>query len=110
MTMREDINDKIVDAIIESAEANGDFYASVTIDNPDGTTTEIEVNGTTESDGYCEDDYFNGTGCWVTTYADARISSVDIHRYDADGSELTPDISGVDERYIESEIRGWLAA
>lgn len=41
-----------------------------TLDFEDLSITAI---GEIELDGYCEDDYYNGTGGWVETYRRARV-------------------------------------
>ena len=88
------INKTIANAIVEEIDgASGRFSVEVEIDE----NTVAEVSGWYEIDGYCEDDYFNGTGAWVTTYCE-------VHAYDDEGNEvpngITPDIEAI-ERYAE---------
>ena len=74
------INETIANAIAENIEGNnGTFSVEVEVSN-----TLIVVNGSFEIDGYCEDDYFNGTGAWVTTYVSVCIDSVE--SYDGYGN------------------------
>lgn len=43
----------------------------------------IEVKGTYEKRGYCEDDYFSGTGAFVCT---SRYVNLDAEAYDQEGN------------------------
>lgn len=97
------INETIANAIVENIEGgNGTFSVEVEIDN-----TLVEVSGSFEIDVYCEDDYFNGTGAWVTTYVSVIVEDCTVYTYDEDGEEvendITPDLSEI-ERYAEMEI------
>lgn len=58
-------------------------YISVEVE---ANNTLVVVDGSFEIDGYQEDDYFNGTGAWVTTYVAVSIDSVEA--YDEDGNEV----------------------
>lgn len=64
----------------------------------------IEVSGHFWADGYCEDDYFNGTGGWVTTGATVAIDSLVAYDQEGDDVELNLDESLI-EREIEDEIK-----
>ena len=76
------INETIANAIVESIEGgNGTFSVEVEVND-----TLVVVDGNFEFDGYCEDDYFNGTDAWVTTYVAVRIDNVEA--YDEDGNEV----------------------
>lgn len=93
------INETIANAIVESIEgANGTFSVEVEVNN-----TLVIVDGSFEIDGYSEDDYFNGTGAWVTTYVSVYIDSVEA--YDEDGNEVEV-ICNLTEikRYAENEL------
>lgn len=58
--------------------------AQAIVDCPlDCTTEYVEINGiefevifSKYTDGYIEDDYFNGTGAWVTTMAEVTIENI----------------------------------
>jgi len=61
-------------------------------------TIEFEKDGETltfdyeaEEEGYREDDYFNGTGAWVTTYRSLSISNV--QSFDEEGEDTENDFS-----------------
>lgn len=45
------------------------------------------IEYTLESDGYVEDDYYNGTGAYVETYRALYVESVE--SYDEDGEPTT---------------------
>lgn len=95
------INETIAAAIVESIESNGGkFSLEVEID----ANTVVEVSGRYELDGYREDDYFNGTGAWVTTYVSVVVEDCTVYTYDEDGEEtendIRPDIAVI-ERYAE---------
>lgn len=62
-----DIEARVIEAITSECELG-------MADNEPYCTGEIEVNGLLITvrghywaDGYCENDYFNGTGAWVAT-------------------------------------------
>ena len=90
------INETIANAIVENIEGNnGTFSIEVEVNN-----TLVVVDGRFEIDGYCEDDYFNGTGGWVTTYVSVCIGSVEA--YDEDGNEVDVDCDLTEiERSVE---------
>lgn len=95
------INETIAAAIAESIKSNeGRFSLEVEIDG----NTVVEVSGRYEMDGYCEDDYFNGTGAWVTTYVSVVVEDCAVYTNDEDGEEtendIRPDIAAI-ERYAE---------
>lgn len=93
------INETIANAIAESIEGNnGTFSVEVEVNN-----TLVVVDGSFEIDGYCEDDYFNGTGAWVTTCVAVSIESVEAYDMDGDVIEVACDLSKV-ERYVENEL------
>ena len=92
-------NETIANAIVESIEgANGTFSVEVEVND-----TLIVVDGSFEIDGYCEDDYFNGTGAWVTTYVAVRIDNVEACDEDGNEVEVTCDLTEI-ERYAEHEL------
>lgn len=90
------INETIANAIVENIEGNnGTFSVEVEVNN-----TLVVVDGSFEIDGYCEDDYFNGTGAWVTTYVSVCIDNVEA--YGADGNEVYVDCDLTEiERSVE---------
>lgn len=90
------INETIANAIVENTECNeGTFSVEVEVNN-----TLVVVNGSFEIDGYPEDDYFNGTGAWVTTYVSVCIDSIEA--YDEDGNEIDVDCDLAEiERSVE---------
>lgn len=95
------INEKIATAIVEGMDGcDGLFAVSVDIDE----NTVAEVSGWYEIDGYCEDDYYNGTGGWVTTSVCVCVEDCTVYTYDDEGEEvpnhITPDIEAI-ERYAE---------
>ena len=64
------INETIANAIYNAIDSNnGTFSVEVEVNN-----TLVVVDGSFEIDGYCEDDYFNGTGAWVTIYVSVCIN------------------------------------
>lgn len=73
----------IATAILDEA-CDGTFDLEVELG--DNTWANICVNIETES--YQEDDYYSGTGAWVTTYASVAISSLELHAYDDNGDEI----------------------
>lgn len=90
------INETIANAIVENIEGgNGTFSVEVEIDN-----TLVEVSGSFEIDGYCEDDYFNGTGAWVTTYVAVSVESVEAYNEDGEAVEIDCSLNEI-ERYAE---------
>lgn len=90
------INETIANAIYNAIDSNnGTFSVEVEVNN-----TLVVVDGSFEIDGYCEDDYFNGTGAWATTYVSVCIDSVEA--YDEDGNEVDVDCDLTEiERSVE---------
>ena len=119
------INEAIADAIIRSiSDYEGNFsldvdidantfaqvsghYGNFSLDVDIDANTFAQVSGHYEIQGYCEDDYFNGTGAWVTTYANVVLEDCDVFTYDEDGEEIEnniePDLAVI-ERYVEKEL------
>ena len=93
------INETIANAIVENIKGNnGTFSVEVEVNN-----TLVVVGGSFEIDGYPEDDYFNGTGAWVTTYVSVCIDCVEA--YDEDGNEVEVICNLTEiERYAENEL------
>lgn len=63
-----------VDAICKQLDdavsgIDGKFDIDVELDE----NITVNVRGQVETDGYYEDDYFNGTGAWVETYRDVTL-------------------------------------
>lgn len=93
------INETIANAIVENIEGNnGTFSVEVEVNN-----ILVVVDGSFEVDGYCENDYFNGTGAWVTTYVAVNIDSVEAYDEDGEVIKITCDLSKI-ERYAENEL------
>ena len=95
------INEMIAAAIAECMDdSEGKFAVEVEVDE----NTTVEASGWYEIDGYCEDDYFSGTGAWVTTHVCVSVEAVDVFAYNEDGEEvpssIEPDIEAI-ERYAE---------
>ncbi len=90
------INETIANAIYNAIDSNnGTFSVEVEVNN-----ALVVVDGSFEIDGYCEDDYFNGTGAWITTYVSVCIDSVEA--YDENGNEIDVDCDLTEiERSIE---------
>lgn len=91
------INEKIAAAIAEDITDNeGRFAVEVEID----ANTVVEVSGWYEIAGYCEDDYFNGTGAWVTTSVCVSVEDCTVNTYDDEGeeipNEIQPDIEAIE--------------
>lgn len=79
------INETMANAVYNAIDSNnGTFSVEVEVNN-----TLVVVDGSFEIDGYCEDDYFTGTGAWVTTYVSVCIDSVEA--YDEDGNDVDVD-------------------
>lgn len=98
------INETIAQAITESIYGyEGKFSVEVEID----ANTVVEVSGWYEIAGYCEDDYFNGTGAWVTTYVRVSVEACEVYTYNEDGEQVAntiePDTAEI-ERYAENEL------
>lgn len=93
------INETIANAIYNAIDSNnGTFSVEVEVNN-----TLIVVDGSFEIDGYPEDDYFNGTGAWVTTYVSVCIDSVEAYDEDGNEAEVICNLTEI-ERYAENEL------
>lgn len=98
-----EIEARVIEAIINECELG-------CADNEPYCTGEIEVNGLFVTisghywaDGYCENDYYNGTGAWVAT--DAAVSIDEIEAYNEDGDKIELDIDeNLIELYVEKEL------
>jgi len=94
-----DIEERIADAITSECELG-------CADNEPYCTDEIEVNGLLVTisghywaDGYCENDYYNGTGAWVA------IDEIEAYEDTEDGNEVSLDIDeNLIELYVEKEL------
>ncbi len=98
------INDRITDAIIEGItesmdENEGVIDFEVEVDE----NTIVEVKGWYEQDGYCEDDYYNGTGGWITTKSYVCIDDYKVYTFDSEGGEVENDIK-IDTDEIEKQF------
>lgn len=93
------INETIASAIVENIEGgNGAFSIEVEVN---GTT--VYADGNFEIDGYQEDDYFNGTGAWVTTYVAVSVESVEAYDEDGEAVEIDCSLNEI-ERYVEADL------
>lgn len=96
------VSEKIAEAIAESIDGcEGRFDLDVELD----VNTLVTVSGWYEFNGYCEDDYFNGTGAWVTTYARVSVDACEVCAYDENGDEVpaTIEIDTAEiERFVEN--------
>ena len=93
------INETIANAIVESIEGNnGTFSVGVEVND-----TLVIVDGSFEIDGYCEDDYSNGTGAWVTTYVSVCIENVEAYDEDGNEVEVACDLTEI-EKYVENDL------
>lgn len=94
-----DIND-IVDMIVNECDSS---YGTISIEENDNNGNTLIVSGRYEIERYQEDDYFNGTGAWVTTDAEIEISELDY--YDEDGEPIELDINVYElERKVRNEL------
>lgn len=95
------VSEKIAEAIAENIDGSeGRFDLDVELDE----NTFVTVSGWYEFDGYREDDYFNGTGAWVTTYARVSVDACEVCAYDENGDEVptTIEIDTAEiERFVE---------
>lgn len=97
-----DIEARVIEAIINECELG-------TADNEPFCTGEIEVGGLLVTvrghywtDGYCEDDYYNGTGAWVGT--DASVSIDEIEAYDINDEDCNEVALDIDENLVCSAV------
>ena len=98
------INEMIASAIVDAMTGSeGKFSVEVEID----ANTVVEVSGWYEVDGYCENDYFNGTGAWVTTYVRVCVEACEVCTFNEDGEQVAntiePNIAEI-ERYAENGL------
>lgn len=98
------IDEMIANKIIENIDGNDDNF-SVVVEVDENTI--IEVSGCYEIEDYQENDYFNGTGAWVTTYAWVAIDKCEVSAYNEDGDEIETDIKP-NIREIENDIELFL--
>lgn len=81
----------------------------------DGFTVEVEYGNVFVSasvychiEGYIEDDYYNGTGAFVTTDVNVGIDNVEVHTYTDDGDE-TPNGIALNTMLVERYVMDALA-
>lgn len=111
----QDLYDLIFNAAWQSIDSdNGSIYGIVEIPATDGSITIIEVSGSYETAGYCEDDYFSGTGNWVTTFAEVTINGIEATATDENDDEIENDITRLAREInlasLEKELRAELWA
>lgn len=98
-TIENIIASEIMDRYNSCAFDDSEFFFEFDYDND----TVVEVTGRIDVDGYCEDDYFSGTGEYVVTSVSANINKVEF--FNEDG--LIPmriDLAKID-RLVEMGIR-----
>jgi len=98
-----EIEARVIEAIISECELG-------CVDNEPYCTDDIEIGGTLVTvrghywaDGYCENDYYNGTGAWVATDTSVTIDEIEAYNEDGDKIELDIDESLI-ELYVEKEL------
>ena len=79
---------------------DGSFDIEVELDK----NTVANVCGIIETENYQEDDYYNGTGAWVATYASVCISDLELISYDENGRKV-PCCIEIHESEIEDYCR-----
>lgn len=89
----------IAEAVLDT-DCDGQFDIDTELDG----NMSARVCGWIETESHQEDDYYNGTGDRVTTYASVCISSLELHVYDDDGDEA-PCTLEVHESEIEDYCR-----
>lgn len=98
-----DIENKIAEAISKELDfGNADnepFYTEVEVGD-----FLIEVRGHYWTESYCEDDYYNGTGGWITTDASVLIDELNAYNENGDEVELNINESLVCEE-LENELK-----
>lgn len=95
------INYTIAIAIAESIYGReGEFNVELDVDD-----VMIVVNGSFEIDGYMEDDYFDGTGAWITTDVFMKINTITSCNEDGDKVDL-----GLSVKEIERHATSLLVA
>ena len=96
------INETIANAIVESINRNANNEDTFSIEmEMEGAL--VYINGSFEIDGYCEDDYFNGTGAWVINYVLVSIDSVEAYDEEGEKVDIACDLSTI-RRYAENEL------
>lgn len=79
------LTDEDYEALASQIE-EGEDYAIL---DKDGE--ELEVHYQCEEDSYCEDDYYNGTGAWVTTAINLQVLNVSC--VNEDGEQVDHDLN-----------------
>ena len=75
--------EQVISELAEIHDEKGRFDIEIELD---GIT--INAKGSIEIDGYCEDDYYTGTGAGVETFRDV---SIELTAYDENGNEYEID-------------------
>lgn len=60
---------KLIDGLADVHDEEGVFEVEIEV----GENITVNAVGNIETDGYREDEYFNGTGAWVETYRSAWV-------------------------------------
>lgn len=97
-----EIDYAIANAILDDC-CDGAFDMEVEL----GNNTFANVRGYVETESYQENNYYNGTGAWITTYADVVISGLKLYTCNDDGDETPCDLE-VHEGEIEEYCKEWL--
>lgn len=92
-----DLENFITECIIKSDGYNDCCDGSVSAEY--GRLT-IDCDYSIVSDGYYDNDYFNGTGAFEETYYNFSVD--DLKVYDEDGNEVSVDIEAIED-YINKE-------
>lgn len=66
--------------------------------------TLVTVCGRYWTESYQEDDWYSGTGAWITTDAAVRIESVEAVGPDGEAVELDTDGNGFIEKAVEKQL------
>lgn len=88
---------KLIDALVDVHDENGAFDIDVEFDD-----IIVNATGHIELDGYCEDDYYDGTGAWIETYRSAWVELKAIVYTDDD--ETTCGVDASTEREVEDYL------
>ena len=103
---KEELYNKIIDSLISNINDDNDYTGvndEYEIDETHNLIVDIDVS--LECGGYCEDDYFNGTGYYVVTSASAYVDELDLLLYNTKTEEYEEmfDYSDLEDK-IEDEL------
>lgn len=104
---KDELYDRIIDTLEESLD---DGYCSMgeEIKLNDTYTLYVSISVSLEMDGYREDDYFNGTGAYITTYVSASVKRfrLEIYNEKTEDFEEPLDCEGWENR-IEKDLEDY---